>query len=33
MDDVKIRAAGAEEIDAALKLYQWLFEPPGYPPR
>jgi GNAT superfamily N-acetyltransferase len=30
MDDVKIRAAGAEEIDAALELYQWLFEPSGY---
>jgi L-amino acid N-acyltransferase YncA len=33
MDDVKIRAAGAEEIDAALELYQWLFEPSGYTPR
>ena len=33
MDDLQIRAVGKQEIDAALGLYQGLFEPPGYTPR
>jgi GNAT superfamily N-acetyltransferase len=33
MGDLKIRAAVEAEVDAALELYQWLFEPSGYTPQ
>ena len=33
MDDVTIRAARDDEIDAVLHMYEWLFDPPGYTPR
>ena len=29
---VAIRAAGAEETDEVIGLYDWLFDPPGGPP-
>ena len=33
IDSVTVRAAREDDIDAALEMYQWLFEPPGYTPR
>jgi hypothetical protein len=28
-----IRPAGLADIDAALAMFEWLFEPPGYRPK
>jgi len=33
MNDVTIRAARQDEVDALLEMYQWLFDPPGYTPQ
>jgi GNAT superfamily N-acetyltransferase len=30
---VEIRPGRADEVDAILPMYEWLFEPPGYRPR
>ena len=33
MNDVTIRAARQDEVEALLGMYQWLFDPPGYTPQ
>jgi len=33
MDDASVRAAGEDDVHAVLKMYESLFEPPGYTPR
>jgi ribosomal protein S18 acetylase RimI-like enzyme len=32
MDDVTVREARNDDVDAVLGIYPWLFEPPGYTP-
>jgi GNAT superfamily N-acetyltransferase len=33
MSDHAIRAASEDELDAVLRMFEWLFEPPGYTPQ